>query len=776
MSDGYGRLILSVLVLMAGNPVPQNTTVPVHTTPLPLSPDVCPHRISAVHPALYQPWSAVHSDMCPKGEYMATRKTTSYPFPDASLKTSSFGAFNNTTSLDVKVKSSSRKKTNTTLVLQSGMFMFHTDTLVGSNRTLEVETQANTTGANMSNSSNQYVESVAAFDVPITSVSNSSNQSIWMETWANITDDHVSNSSNQSVVSVVAEVSNSSNQSVISVLAEVSNATTGSNSSNSTPVTWKINKMVRVKKAQRKSSTRPTKNTANRTVVAPATPVETKNSTDDNTTVPVVAQNATEDNTTVPVVAQNATEDNTTVPVVALNATEDTTAINATTIDTNTTTPVKPQVVVETPVKVEPQVVTEVISVIGSPAKPEVNTTGKQVGPYEPETPEDVAGQILSAVVCTAGVCIYVISKAVVEVVSTRGKGSKRWKRCKRGDASSDNAVDSSATQSEAPSNKSDKVVILFSGCATHESLPDQGPTNVCNPFPLFDNAMGSVLNNGALPERLVVRTDVKLNEMKRAQPGVMDTTTINICGIPDRDHTVIPVTGIKVLVTNTLYVFVGCTFGADPRHSTLRGPMFELLSFLRVCLSCKVKVEQLRIFTDVSIKELLDLIDNIDESKLKTEKEKSNLKEEKAKLKENVQAAVNHRGVFLPCTSLELIRTMIDKTTPYQFCMLVISTHTSMDPSAPPHRDTNLLFPNSPAMNEVSFWLMLLACKYTVFAFLFTCHAGGYMKGPEEAGSTAQRGGQTANEVESRDIAIDVFMSKANEAYQELRRMYPCR
>ena len=536
--------------------------------------------------------------------------------------------------------------------------------------------------------------------------------------------------------------------------------------------------MVRVKKAQRKSSTRPTKNTANRTVVAPATPVETKNSTDDNTTVPVETKNSTDDNTTVPVVAQTATEDNTTVPVVALNATEDTTAINATTIDTNTTTPVETQVVVETPVKVElpvvmetllkteppavmetltktePQVkvetpinvetpISELISVIGSPAKPEVNTTGKQVGPYEPETPEDVAGQILSALVCTAGVCTYVISKAVVEVVSTRGKGSKRWKRCKRGDASSDDAVDSSTTQSEAPSNKSDKVVILFSGCATHESLPDQGPTNVCNQFPLFEKVMGSVYNNGALPERLVLRTGIELNEMKRAQPRVMDTTTINICGIPDRDHTVIQATGIKVLVTNTIYVFLGCTFRIDSRHSTLDGPMFELLSFLRVCLSCKVKVEQLRIFTDVSTDKLLLLIDNIDESKLKTEKEKSNLKEEKAKLKENVQAAVNHGGVFLPCTSLELIRTMIDKTTSYQFCMLVISTHTSMDKSAPPHRDTNLLFPNSPAMNEVSFWLMLLACKYTVFAFLFTCHAGGYMKGPEETGSTAQRGGQ---------------------------------
>jgi len=659
---------------------------------------------------------------------MATRQLTSYPFPDASLKPSSIGAFNNTTSLDVKVKSSLPKKTKSTLVLQSGMFMIPTDTPVGSNRTLVLDTVVNATGAN---------------------------------------------------------VSNSSNQSVVSVLAAVSNTTTGSNSSNSTPVTWKINKMVRVKKSQRKSSTRPTKNTANRTVVAPATPVETKNSTDDNTSVPVVAQNATDDNTSVPVVAQNATED--------------TTAINATTIAINTTTPVETQVVMETPVKVEPPVVmetpvktepqvkvetpinvetpiSELISVIGSPAKPEVNTTGKQVGPYEPETPEDVAGQILSALVCTAGVCTYVISKAVVEVVSTRGKGSKRWKRCKRGDASSDNVVDSSATQSEAPSNKSDKIVVLFSGCATHESLPDQGPTKVCNQFPLVDNVMGSVLNNGALPDRLVVRTEAKLNEMKRAQPGVMDTTTINICGIPDRDHTVIPVTGVKVEVTNTLHVFVGCTFKKDPRHSELIGPMYELLGFLRVCFSCGVKVEQLRIFTDVSIKELLDLIDDIDESKLKNEKEQSKLKDENAKLKAYVQAAVNHGDVFLTCTSLELIRTMIDKTTPYKYCMLVISTHTSMDKSAPPHRDTNLLFPNSPAMNEVSFWLMLLACKYTVFAFLFTCHAGGYMKGPEEAGSTAQRGGQTANEAEAQDIAVDAFMSTVSQAYQELRRIYPGR
>jgi len=195
---------------------------------------------------------------------MATRQLTSYPFPDASLKPSSIGAFNNTTSLDVKVKSSLPKKTKSTLVLQSGMFMIPTDTPVGSNRTLGSDTVVNATGANVSNSSNMYVESVAAFDVPRTSVGNSSDQYVVSMAAFDVPGTSVGNTTNGSDVSATED--------------------------NTVPV--------------------PAQNT-------------TENATVSNSTAPVSAQNTTEnttvDNSTVSADAKNTTEnttaDNTTIPV-----------------------------------------------------------------------------------------------------------------------------------------------------------------------------------------------------------------------------------------------------------------------------------------------------------------------------------------------------------------------------------------------------------------------------------------------------------------------------
>ena len=752
MSDKCSEIIFPVLTVVWHLVMPTSFPLNQHGIPS-VRPGVCQPRFSAVPLDVYQPWSpAVHSDMCPKGGYMATRQTTSYPFPDASLKTSSIGAFNNTTSLDFNVKSSSRKKTNNTLVLQSGMFMFHTDTLVGSNRTLRVETQTNTTGANMSNSSNQYVESMAAFDVPILSVSNSSNQS------------------------------------VVSVVVEVSNRTTGFNSSNSTSVTWKRNKMVKPKKSHKKPSTRPTKNTPNRTALVSTAPVETKNSTDDNETVHAMPQNATEnstdDNTTVPVVAQNVTEnstddnetvhavpqnatenstdDNETVHAVPQNATENTTADNTTFLvvaqnvtekstGTNTTVPVETKPIIveitQTPVQTKPTPVETVdVPVETNPIPVEIeinelipaeyhnvpskeNTTGRQVAPYEPEVPEDTVGEIVAAVVCLTATCIYNISSVVCKVMATRGKPARR------GDAPDDNSVDSASAKPE-------KSVVLLSGCAHNLSLPDQDPrTGVCYQFGLLLQVFGYLHNNGKIMSKLFDCTQAELNNAKRDQPGVMDTTTLNVCAIPDRDHTVLPTTGDKVMVANTLFVFVGFTFAYDSRHATLLGPKKELKSFFQQCLICRVKVEQLRVFTDVTIKELLGLI-----------------KEDETDLKEYVDKAVAVEVVFRKGTSMALIECMTSEETAYKNCILVISTHTSVDPSAAEHCDNNLWFPSSTAMNEVYFWLMLLACPYKVFAFLFTCHAGGYMKEPEEVRATLQRGGHMEEGINVSELLEDTI------------------
>ena len=57
-----------------------------------------------------------------------------------------------------------------------------------------------------------------------------------------------------------------------------------------------------------------------------------------------------------------------------------------------------------------------------------------------------------------------------------------------------------------------------------------------------------------------------------------------------------------------------------------------------------------------------------------------------------------------------------------------------------------------------MTFWLMLLACKYTVFAFLFTCHAGGYMKEPEEVRATPPRGGQMGEGINVAELLEDTI------------------